>query len=205
MADTAERKCIASGDVKPASEMLRFVVGPDDQVVFDVKGKLPGRGLWLSARLDMLETATAKNLFSKAARARVLVPDNLVDEVARQLRVGCLNRVGLARRAGLLTQGYDNVRAALKAKPEGVLLEASDGAADGRDKITRLAPDVLVVAQFTAEELGQAIGRDNAVHALVGSGKMAKSILCNARKLAGVMNRPLEGITVKTELGSRAE
>lgn len=205
MADTAERKCIASGEVKSTSEMLRFVIGPDDQVVFDAKGKLPGRGLWLSARLDMLKTATDKNLFSKAARARVQVPDNLVDEVARQLRVGCLNRVGLARRAGLLTQGYEKVRAALKANPEGVLLEASDGAQDGRDKITRLAPNVLVVAHFTAEELGQAIGRDNAVHALVGPGKMAKSILCDARKLAGVTDRPLDGITVKTELGSRAE
>jgi len=194
MTEGAQRKCIVSGAVKPVSEMLRFVVGPNGYVVFDAKGKLPGRGLWLSARLDMLKTATVKNVFSKAARVRVQVPENLVDEVIRQLRVGCLSRVGLARRAGLLTQGYEKVRAALKANPFGVLLEASDGAQDGRDKITRLAPDVKVVAHFTAKELGQAMGRDNAVHALVEPGKMAEAILCEARKFAGVMDRPLDGI-----------
>jgi len=194
MTKTAERKCIASGEVKQKQDMLRFVVGPDDQVVFDAKGKLPGRGLWLSAKLDMLEIATAKNKFAKAARAKVRVADNLADEVVRQLRTGCLNRVGLARRAGVLTQGYEKVRAALKTKPKGVLLEASDGALDGREKITRLAPDVSVAALFTAEELGQAIGRDNAVHALIEPGKMADAFLCDARKLAGVTNRPLDGM-----------
>ncbi|PCI36887.1 MAG: hypothetical protein COB46_14210, partial [Rhodospirillaceae bacterium] len=106
----------------------------------------------------------------------------------------CLSRVGLARRAGVLTQGYEKVRAALKNNPNGVLLQASDGSSDGREKITRLAPDVSVVTLFTAEELGHAIGRDNAVHALIGAGKMAKAFLGDARKLAGVTNQPLNGI-----------
>jgi hypothetical protein len=189
MAVDAERKCIASGEVQRKEDMLRFVIGPNDQVVFDAKGKLPGRGLWLSARLDMLEIALAKNKFAKAARARVQVPSDLLDQVVRQLRAGCLNRIGLARGAGILTQGFDNVRAALKNNPQGVLLEASDGALDGREKITRLAPDVQVVALFTAAEIGQAIGRDNAVHTLMGPGKMANAFLCDARKLAGVTNR----------------
>jgi len=189
----AERKCIASGEVKQKETMLRFVIGPNDQVVFDAKGKLPGRGLWLSARLDMLEIATAKNKFAKAARARVQVPSDLLDQVVGQLHIGCLNRIGLARGAGMLTQGFDNVRAALKNNPQGVLLEASDGSLDGREKITRLAPDVSVVALFTAAEIGHAIGRDNAVHTLMGPGKMAKAFLCDARKLAGVTNRQLDG------------
>ncbi|PCI37532.1 MAG: hypothetical protein COB46_13365, partial [Rhodospirillaceae bacterium] len=83
-----ERKCIASNEVYDKEHMLRFVVGPDANVVFDAKGNLPGRGLWLSPRLDMLEIATAKNKFAKAARAKVRVPDNLADEVVRQLRAG---------------------------------------------------------------------------------------------------------------------
>jgi len=193
MPASSERKCIASGEVKQKVEMLRFVVGPDDLVVFDAKGKLPGRGLWLSARLDMLEIAQAKQKFARAARAKVRVPDDLADQVVRQLRMGCLNRVGLARRSGILVQGFEKVRAALKADPSGVLLQASDGGPDGREKVTRLAPDIQVVAQFTAAEIGQAIGRDNAVHVLMGAGKMAKAFLCEARKLAGVTNRPLNG------------
>ena len=56
----AERRCIVSGETKNSAEMLRFVIGPGDEVVFDAAGKLPGRGLWLSARLDMVKTAAAK-------------------------------------------------------------------------------------------------------------------------------------------------
>jgi len=195
MGEIAERKCIATGEVQQKQNMLRFVIGPDQNVVFDAKGKLPGRGLWLSPRLDVLEIAKAKNKFAKAARAQVKVPNDLGDQVVHQLRASCLSRIGLARRAGTLTQGYDNVRAALKNNPNGVLLEASDGSLDGREKITRLAPDAMVVALFTAEEIGNAIGRDNAVHALIGPGKMAKVFLCDACKLAGVMNRALNGAT----------
>lgn len=195
----ADRKCIASGEVQLKEDMLRFVVGPDANVVFDAKGNLPGRGLWLSARLDMLEIATAKNKFAKAARAKVRVSDDLTDQVVRQLRTGCLNRIGLTRRAGALTQGYEKVRAALKNNPNGVLLQASDGSLDGREKITRLAPEIAVVALFRAEELGHAIGRDNAVHVLIGAGKMAKAFLSDARKLAGVTNQSLNGMLPKDE------
>ena len=189
-----ERKCIVTGEVKPAEALLRFVVGPDSQVVFDAAGKLPGRGLWLSARLDVLKTAAGKGQFSKAAKARVAVSEGLVSQVLDQLRARCLNRLGLARGAGQLTQGFEKVRAALKAGPVGVLLQASDAAQDGREKMMRLAPGVPVVALFKAEEIGHAIGRDNAVHAVLAPGKMAQAFLCDARKFAGVMGQALDGL-----------
>lgn len=188
-----ERRCIVTGEVKPAEGLLRFVVGPEAQVVFDAAGKLPGRGLWLSARLDVLQTAAKKGSFSKAAKARVTVPDGLVQQVASQLRARCLNRIGLARGAGQLTQGFEKVRAALKAGPTGVLLQASDASQDGREKIMRLAAKMPVVTLFTAAEIGQAIGRDNAVHAAFAPGKMAQAFLCDARKLAGVTGQVLDG------------
>ncbi len=199
-----ERKCIVTGDVKPVEELLRFVVGPDGQVVFDAAGKLPGRGLWLSAGLDVLKTAASKGRFSRAAKARVQVPDDLAQQVADQLHARCLNRLGLARGAGQLVQGFEKVRAALKAELNtapskgyaGVLVQASDAAQDGREKIMRLAPDTPVVALFTAEEIGKAIGRDNAVHAVLAPGKMAKAFLSDARKLAGVTGQALGGVAM---------
>ena len=193
----SERRCIASGETKPKQDMLRFVIGPNDQVVFDAAGKLPGRGLWLSARLDMVKTAAQKGLFARAAKARAQVGETLIDDVARLLKGRCLDRLGLARRSGDLVQGFDNVRASLKTAPQGalpgVMIEASDGAEDGRNKITRLAPGVPVVALFTAVEIGQAIGRDNAVHALIAPGKMADAFLRDASRLAGVLDVPLAG------------
>jgi hypothetical protein len=201
-----ERKCIVTGEVGPAAERLRFVVGPDGQVVFDAAGKLPGRGLWLSARLDVLKTAAKKGQFSKAAKARVIVPEDLEVRVAEQLRARCLSRLGLARGAGQLIQGFEKVRAALKAetKQAGVLLQASDAARDGREKMMRLAPGLPVVALFTAEEIGHAIGRDNAVHAILAPGKMAEAFLSDAARLAGIMNKPLDGVA-DDRAGTEAE
>lgn len=191
-----QRRCIVSGETKSQAEMLRFVIGPNDEVVFDVAGKLPGRGLWLSARLDMLKTAAQKGAFARAAKARAQVPDNLSDDVVRLLKSRCLDRIGLARRAGDLVQGFDNVRGRLKTVKGvfgGVLVEAADGGDDGREKITRLAPEAPVVALFTAEELGHALGRDNAVHVLIEQGKMADAFLRDAGRLAGVLDQPLSG------------
>ena len=44
-----ERTCIVTRAVKPVAELIRFVLGPDDQVVPDLKHKLPGRGVWVTA------------------------------------------------------------------------------------------------------------------------------------------------------------
>lgn len=193
-----ERRCIVTGEVGPAEAMLRFVVGPDGQAVFDAAGKLPGRGLWLSARQDVLQTAAKKGAFSKAAKASVQVSADLAADVAKVLKARLLDRIGLARRAGQLVQGFDNVAQALKAGqgkagPAGVLIEAADAAPDGRRKMANLAKDVPVVAVLDAAEIGRAIGRDNAVHSLLVPGKMAQAFLSDARKLAGVENRPLDG------------
>ena len=58
--DSPERKCIATGEVQQTSGMIRFVVGPDAQIVPDILGKLPGRGIWVTADRAALETASGK-------------------------------------------------------------------------------------------------------------------------------------------------
>ena len=94
------RKCIATGALRPKDEMLRFVVGPDGSLVPDLDGCLPGRGLWLSAERDMVNTACAKGLFARAARRKVGLPENLADRLDSLMVRRCLDLIGLARRAG---------------------------------------------------------------------------------------------------------
>ena len=77
-----ERKCIATGEVRDMAGLIRFVVGPDAQIVPDVAGKLPGRGIWVSAERAALDKAVAKGLFARGAKQAVTVPDDLVDQVA---------------------------------------------------------------------------------------------------------------------------
>lgn len=179
------RRCIVTGTVKSPELMVRFVIGPDGAVVPDTEGNLPGRGIWLSAARDVVNTAVAKKLFAKAARTRVSTPDDLADRIEALLARRCLELLGLARRAGQAVAGYEKVRAALQSGKVALLLEAADGAAGGRDKIEALAPGLPVVALFDSGVLGAALGRENAVHVAVTPGRLAERLLREASRLAG--------------------
>ncbi|MFQ5766066.1 MAG: RNA-binding protein [Rhodospirillales bacterium] len=178
------RTCIASGAVKPKDAMVRFVVGPDGGLVADLDGRLPGRGLWLSAARDMVNTACAKGLFSRAARNGVTVPEDLADRLDRQMARRCLDLIGLARRAGEAVAGFEKAQAWLRGGKGGVVLAASDGAADGRRKIRALAPGLPFVDLFSATELGRALGLDSAVHVVIAEGRLADRLIREAGRLA---------------------
>ena len=168
----ALRRCLASGEVRPKRELLRFVIAPDGSVVPDVAGRLPGRGLWLSPRRDMIDRAYARNLFAKAAKTSVRVPSDLADQVNRLLRRHCLNLLGLARRGGQVARGFDATALALGDGSAALLLQAVDAAEGGRNKLRALARahEIPVVEIFRTEELGHALGRDALVHVALTKG-----------------------------------
>ena len=178
------RRCIASGQVDDKARLLRFAVGPDGQVVPDPGEDLPGRGLWLRPRPDMIDKARRKRLFARAARAQVTVPDDLADQVARLLRRRCLDRIGLARASGDAVAGFEKVRTLLKRDAAGVLLQARDTAPDGRDKVRRVAlavrPDLPVIDGFDSAELGRAVGHERSMHLALRRGGHADRLLLDA-------------------------
>ncbi|CAA7617141.1 RNA-binding protein [Magnetospirillum sp. UT-4] len=186
-----ERRCIASGERRPKVELLRFVVSPDGTVVPDVEQRLPGRGIWLSPRRDMVNTAVTKRLFARAARQAVTVPEGLADLVEHLLVRRCLATLGLARRAGEAVCGYEKVRAELKAGRVAVLVEAAE-AASGSERMKTLATGLPVVEVFGAAELGAVFGRDHAVHVGVAPGGLARRLLAEAAPLAGFRS-PIAG------------
>lgn len=180
-----ERRCIVSGQVRPKAELLRFVVGPDGQVVPDVEQRLPGRGIWLSARRDVVNTAVTKRLFARVARRAVTVPDDLVGMVERLLAGRVLGALGLARRAGQAVCGFEKVKAELKSGRVAVLVEARDASDDGRGKMKALATGLPVIELFDGAELGSVFGRDHAVHVGVAPGGLAQRLAEEASRLAG--------------------
>ncbi len=186
---TAERKCIVTGKSLPHEELIRFVVGPEGNVVPDLESRLPGRGFWLSAHRDMIHTACAKRLFAKAARQPVKVSDTLADDVEALLVRRCLDRISMARRAGQAVAGFDRVgewlRRSNSRRQGGILFSASDGAAGGRRKVERLADGMEIVSMFSMAELGGAVGSERTVHLVVASGGLAKALLKDTRRLTG--------------------
>lgn len=189
--DGRERRCLVQGKVRPEAELVRFVAGPGDVVVPDIAAKLPGRGMWVSADREALEKAAAKNLFSRAAKRPLKVPAGLADHVANLLVRRLADDLGLARKAGNLVLGFDKIVKAFESRQRPVLLiEALDGAADGRRKLLAVAAaqrvNPQVLACLTTEELSLALGRENVVHAALPSGPLAEKIAMNAGRLAAV-------------------
>lgn len=187
-----ERRCIATGNSLPADELLRFVVGPEGDICADLGRELPGRGIWVSGRRDLLERALKKRLFARAARQAVAVAEDLPDQVEAIMRRRALALLGLARRAGQLTLGYEKVRALLAAEPAAIVVSAGDASLRGREKLLggTAASDAgeasggrIVVDLFSVEELSLALGRENVVHAALRVGGLADRFLAECRRL----------------------
>ncbi|HLY58039.1 MAG TPA: RNA-binding protein [Stellaceae bacterium] len=179
------RRCLVTGERRPKEGLVRFVIGPAGEVVPDVVAVLPGRGLWLTARHDIVSAAVKKRLFSRAARRPVETSPDLAERVGELLAGRCRDLVGLARRAGQAVAGFEKVRDALRAGPAGLVLAAADGGADGRRRVAALAPGVVVISVLTGAELGGAFGRDRVVHAMMRPGALAERLRVEAGRLAG--------------------
>lgn len=183
-----ERTCIVTRAVLPENRLVRFVVDPQGSVVPDVAAKLPGRGMWVSASRDTLEQAVAKGHFSRAAKAPVAVTFDIVNRVETLLVERMCGDLGLARRAGQLVVGFDNVARALAgAHRPAVLVEASDGADDGRRKLLAMgkAGALAVIDCLSCAEMSLALGRENVVHAALKSGRLSERLAVDAGRLGG--------------------
>jgi hypothetical protein len=154
------RKCLVTGAAKPKSELIRFVLDPAHNVVPDLAARLPGRGLWVTASREALELAQRKKLFSRAAKTQAIANPNLPEQVEKLLAKRCLELLGLARGAGLVVTGQPQVEQALKAGELAFVLAASDA---GKDGLKKVQCATLVSSGFTRTQLGEALGRGQAV------------------------------------------
>jgi predicted RNA-binding protein YlxR (DUF448 family) len=187
------RRCIATREVGPKERMIRFVLGPDRVLVPDLAGKLPGRGMWLSARGDVLEGAVSRGAFNRAARGPVTLPSDLRARIEDGLRARIRDLLGLARRAGQAVSGWQAAREWLQAGRAGLLVQASDGSPAERERFG--GRHLPAVSPLTAAELGVVFGRDHAVHVVVAPGRLAEAIRVEAERLAGIaVTRPERGI-----------
>ncbi|HUK10890.1 MAG TPA: RNA-binding protein [Stellaceae bacterium] len=178
-----QRRCIVTGASEDKGRLLRFVVGPDGRIVPDIAERLPGRGLWLICRRDIVRQAMAKRSFERAARAPVLVDADLDRRIEDLLVRRLVDLIGLARRAGLAVQGFVKVRGLIEAGGAAMLIAAADGAEDGQRKLRALAPGLPLIEALSAAELGRAFGRESAVHAALRKGALATTLVREAERL----------------------
>jgi predicted RNA-binding protein YlxR (DUF448 family) len=191
-----ERKCIATGDTQPKFGLVRFVTGPDGTVVPDVLGKLPGRGMWVSADRAAIEKAASKGAFARAAKQKVSVPDGLADEVEKQLARRVVDLISLARKSGDAVAGYEKVKDWLSKEVAEVLIQAADGSGRGKSKLS--TPHYgSYIGWLSQKELGLAFGRQTVIHGALASGGLTKRVVEEAQRLKGVREIAAAGAAQK--------
>ena len=194
------RRCVVTRVRQEKSEMIRFVVGPDRNLVPDLLARLPGRGIWLSARRDVLETALIKGAFAKAAKSVVAVPANLAVLLTEGLERRIAETLGLARRAGQAVAGFQKAREWIDAGRATLVVEASDGSPEerarflgwrvgGADAPSPRGFDGAVILPLDMAGLGTLFGRDHTVHIALAEGRLADLLLAETKRLAGISGR----------------
>jgi predicted RNA-binding protein YlxR (DUF448 family) len=159
------RTCIVTGEEGAPERMIRFVVGPDGEVVPDLARKLPGRGLWVRAEQAAVAEAVARKLFAKAARAAVTAPADLAERVERLLLGRVLEDLSRARRAGRAVAGFVKVEQMIGRGQAGLLIVAAEADGDG---LAKLAASGLPLERLgDAALLGGVFGREQAVYVAV--------------------------------------
>ena len=184
--DGPERRCIATGRSQPATGLIRFVVGPGNEIVPDIVGKLPGRGIWVSADRAALETAVRKGHFPRAARAKVSVPADLAQRVEQLLARRVIELLSMARKAGDAVAGFEKTKAALATGEAVALIQAADGSERGKTKLRPPPGENTHVTCLSAAEIGLAFGREHVIHAALMTGGLATRVVEEASRLAGL-------------------
>jgi uncharacterized protein len=184
--DDPERKCIASGESQPKTGLIRFCVGPDGQIVPDILGRLPGRGLYVAADRALIDKAAKKGLFTRAARQPVKVPDGLTDLVEQLLARRVVDLLSMARKAGDAVMGYEKVKDWLAKGQAATLIQASDGSERGKTKLHAPEGKDGFIGVLTAGEMGLSFGRERAIHAALAAGGLRTRVVVEAARLSGL-------------------
>jgi predicted RNA-binding protein YlxR (DUF448 family) len=191
------RMCAVTRQVRPIDELIRFVVSPSGEVMADLKRKLPGRGLWVSASHRAVAEAVRRSQFNKGFKRDVRVASTLAADTEASLVRSVVEALAMAAKAGQVVSGFSKVEGALEQRQTQnsikALIHASDGAADGIRKLDALVRQNAgngdesrkfpVVTALTSEQLDLALGRSNVIHAALLAGPASKTFLSRSQIL----------------------
>src|SRR5262245_29133714 len=196
----SERFCAATGEVKPVGEMIRFVLDPDGAVVPDLKRRLPGRGIWITATRQALAAAVARKAFARGFKRDVCASVELVAMTDELIERAALDALAIAHKARKVAIGFTKVEAALAHQPVVAVLRAADAAPDGVRKLAAAqhhradAAQIVVIGAFASAQLDLALGRSNVIHAALLAGPESETFLARVGRLEGFRGVPTSGL-----------
>ena len=184
--------CAVSREVRPIDELIRFVVAPTGEVMADLKRKLPGRGLWVSASRRVVAEAVRRHQFSRGFKRDVNVAATLPDDTEALLVRSAPMRWRWPAKAGRVVSGFAKVEDALTGpgrRPDPRLRRCCRR----NPQIGRYRPakerdsgqlrGFPIVTVLTSAQLDLALGRSNVIHAALLAGPASKTFLSRCQLL----------------------
>ncbi len=191
--DTPQRRCIATRCSLSKTQLIRFVLSPENIMTPDIEEKLPGRGYWVKAERWALDLVEQKNLFCRATRLSVETPHHLADLVDRRMCRRIVHLLAMSRKSGKAVAGFEKVKEMLTTGQADIFLQARDGSDNQRRKLTRLASKSHIADCLTKNELGMAFGRPSVVHAALCKGLAVKKMRQELHRLASLRDASIVG------------
>jgi hypothetical protein len=197
--DRPVRQCALRRKSFREDELLRFVLDPSGHVVPDIKRKLPGRGVWISANYDDVAEAVSRKVFSRGFKTGASADAQLADLTGDLLKKAALQYLSMANKAGLIISGFAKTEKAIKSRNILNLIHAIDAARDGTEKLDRLARAVWgpqenarrSVSGFSSTEISTALGKVNVNHAAIADGPAGRTFIRSADRYIGYMGTHL--------------
>ncbi len=201
IADLPERTCILTRRKGEPETLIRFALSPDGVVTPDLKRKLPGRGVWLTADRASVEAAAKRKLFARAFKAEAATPADLPELIERLMEADALSALAIANKAGVVTLGFMKVEGAITQGKAAVLLSASDAAEDGKRKIrqavlrsSRESEAIAQISLFSTAQMSLCLGRENVIHGALSGAPVTDRFVEKCRILtqyrSGVASEP---------------
>jgi uncharacterized protein len=183
-----QRLCAATRTVRPISALIRFVIGPQGEAVPDVKGKLPGRGVWVTATRAALGEAIKRKAFARGFKREVRLPFDFVARTEALLEKAVRDALAMAGKAGLVAAGFARAETALVNRKVVALLHAADASSEGIRKLEavwrrRSDRPLVVIGLLTSAQLDLALNRPNVIHAALLAGPGSEAVLARCRRL----------------------
>ena len=157
----------------------------------DVKRKLPGRGIWITATRAAIEDAAKRNVFARGFKREVRVAGDLAAQTEKLVERAALDALAIAGKAGMVVSGFSKVEAAIGQESTLALIHAADASDDGKRKLAGAlhrntagkSREIAVIDAFTGAQLDLALNRPNVVHAALLAGPGSETFLARAARL----------------------
>ena len=174
--ESENRRCVLTGEVKPKTDLLRFVLLEDGTVIPDFNKKVAGHGFYISNSQKLLKGLTVKNPLNKILHTNTVISEDLPQMVEQILYKKGLEAVNLARKAGDLVCGFEKIKDLIAKDKAALVIEAADAGDDGRQKIAAMAKNLEKFTIYDVATLSKALNRENTVYLAVKKSPISRLV-----------------------------